>query len=86
MLTTGVREHAGRILVHDLHVGNERDACVQPLEQIVRQERVLRHAVLEGSHEGVDVIQTLAREDAFTEQVLIRVGHRRGVGVDTRVA
>ena len=67
------------------HVGDERHPRMQPFEQIVRQQRVLRHAVLERRHEGVHVVQALAREDAFAEQILIRVGHRRGVRIHARV-
>ena len=35
------------IVVDDLDVGDERGARVQPFEQVVREQRVLRHAALE---------------------------------------
>jgi hypothetical protein len=35
--------------------------------------------------EGVDVVEALAGERAFAEQVLIGVGHCSGVGIDTGV-
>ena len=47
MLPPRVREHARRIVVDDLDVGDERGPRVEPLEQIVRQQRVLRHAPVE---------------------------------------
>ncbi len=45
MLAFRMREHARRIVVDDLDVGDERRARVQPLEQVVRQQGVLRHAI-----------------------------------------
>ena len=44
VLAPRVREHARRIVVDQLDVRDERDARVQPLEQVVRQQRVLGHA------------------------------------------
>ena len=86
MLPPRVRQHARRVVVDQLDVGDERDARVQPFEQVVRQQRVLRDRVLERGDEGVDVVQALAGEDAFAEQVLIGVGDRRRVRVDAGVA
>ena len=86
MLAPRVREHARRILVDELHVRDERDARVEAFEQIVREQRVLGNRVLERRVERVDVVQALAGEDAFAEQVLIGVGHRRRVRIDAGVA
>ena len=47
VLAPRVREDARRIVVHDLDVGDQRRARVEALEQVVRQQRVLRHAALE---------------------------------------
>ena len=85
MLAPGVREDARRVFVDDLEVGDERHPGVQPFEQVVRQQRVLRNAVLERRRERVHVVQALAGEDALAEQILIRVGHRRGVRIHARV-
>ena len=85
VLPARVREHARRILVDQLDVRDERDARVQSLEQVVRQQRVLRHGVLERGHERVDVVEALAGEDAFAEQILVGVGHGGRVGIDAGV-
>ena len=86
VLAARVREQARGVLVHELDVGHQRDARVEPLEQVVRQQDVLRRGVLERGHERVDVVEALAGEDAFAEQVLVGVGDRGRVGVDAGVA
>ena len=86
VLAPGVGQHARRVLVDQLDVRHERDARVEPLEQVVRQQRVLRHRVLERRRERVDVVEPLAGEDAFAEQVLVGVGDRGRVRVDAGVA
>src|SRR4029079_10481028 len=86
VLAPGVREHTRRVLVDQLHVGDERDARVQSLEQIVGEERVFRYRALERRNEGVDVVQPLAGENAVAEEVLIGVGYRRRVRVDAGVS
>ena len=86
VLAPRMRQHARRVVVYQLDVRHQPDARVQPFEQVVRQERVLRHRVLERLDEGIDVIQALAGEDPLGEQVLVGVGHRGGIGVDAGVA
>ena len=86
VLPLRMREHARGIVVHDLDVADERGAGVHALEQVVRQQRVLRHAAVERRVERIDVVKALAGVDAFAEQVLIHVRHRGGVGVDAGVA
>ena len=85
VLPPRVCEDVGGVVVHHLHVGDERGACVQPLEEIVRQQRVLGDAPADGRLEGVDVVQSLARVDPCAEQVLVGVRDRRRVGIDAGV-
>ena len=85
VLAPRVGEHARRVLVDQLDVRDERDARVQALEQVVRQQRVLRHGVFERRGERVDVVEALAGEDAFAEQILVGVGDRGRVGIDAGV-
>ena len=63
VLAPRVGENARGVVVHHLDVGDEGRAGVQPLEQIVRQERVLGHAPIEGGDEGIHVVEPLAGED-----------------------
>src|SRR4029077_5411446 len=37
-------------------------------------------------HEGIHIVETLARENPFVEEILIRIRHRGGIGVDAGVA
>ena len=85
VLAARVGEDAGRVVVHHLDVGDQGRARVQPLEEVVREESVLRHAPLEGGDEGVHVVEPLAGEDPLGEEVLVRVGDRGRVGVDAGV-
>ena len=85
VLAARVSEDARRVVVDHLDVGDERRARVQPLEEVVREQRVLGHAPLEGGDEGVHVVEPLAGEDPLGEEVLVRVGDRGRVGVDAGV-
>ena len=60
-------------------------ARVEAFEQIVAEQRVLRHAPGQRGFEGVDVVDALADVAALVEQVLIDVGDGRGVGIDADV-
>ncbi len=86
MLASRVREDARRIVVDDLDVGDQRRPRVQALEQVVRQQCVLGHPALERCHERIDVVEALAGEDAFVEEVLIHVGYSGRVRIHTGVA
>ena len=86
MLASRVCEHARRVIVDDLDVGDQRRTGIQALEQIVREQRVFRHAAVERGDERVDVVEPFAREDAFVEEILIDVRDRGGVRVHAGVA
>ena len=58
---------------------------MQALEEVVGQEGVLRDPAFEGGHEGIHVVEALAREGPLPEQVLVGVRDRGGVGIDARV-
>ncbi len=85
VLAPGVGEDARRVVVDDLDVGDQRGARMQPFEEIVRQQRVLGHPSFERGPERVDVVETLAGEDAFLEEVLVHVRDGGRVGVDAGV-
>ena len=71
-----------RELVEQLDVGHQPRPGEDALEQVVAQERVLRHAVRHRHVEGVEVVDPLAGVAAFTEQVLVHVRDRERVRVD----
>ena len=86
VLAPRVGEDARGVVVHDLDVGHQRRARVESLEQIVREQRVLRHAPFERRRKGIDVVESFAREYAFAEEILVDVGHGGRVGIDAGVA
>ena len=86
VLASRVREDARRIVVDDLDVGDEGRARVEALEEVVRQQRVLRHAALERRDERVDVVEALAGEDAFVEEILVDVRDGGRVRIHAGVA
>jgi hypothetical protein len=85
VLAPGMREDARRIVVDQLDVGHQGGAGVNPFEQVVREQRVLGHPAGERRAESVDVVEPLAGEDPLAEQILVGVGDRGGVGVDSGV-
>ena len=73
-----------RELLEQLDVGHQPGPGEDALEQVVAQERVLRHAVRHRHVEGVEVVDPLAGVAPLAEQVLVHVGDREGVRVDPR--
>ena len=71
-----------RKLLDHLDVGSQSGAREHAFEQVVAEQRVVRHAAGQRGFERVDVIDALAGVRAFAEQVLIDVGCGRGVRID----
>ena len=86
MLPPRVGQDVRRIVVDDLDVRDESRAGVEALEQVVREERVLRDAALERRDERVHVVQPLPGEDALSEEVLVCVGYGPRIGIHPGVA
>jgi hypothetical protein len=80
-----VREDARWIVVDHLDIRDEGRAGIKPLEQVVRQQRVLRHAPLERFGERVDVVEALPGKNAFVEEILVHVGYGGRVRVHAGV-
>src|SRR5713226_4061746 len=68
--------------LEQLDIGNETGAREHTFEQIVAQQRVLRHPSGQRRLERVDVIDPLAGVRPFPPKVLVDVGYRRCVRVD----
>ena len=77
-------EVVGRKLVEELDVGHQSGACEDTLEQVVTEQRVLGYPVVQRRLERVEVVDALAREASLLEEVLIHVGDRGCVWVDSR--
>ncbi len=71
-----------RELVEELDVGHQPGPGEDALEQVMAQERVLGYAVRHRRGEGFEVVDPLAGEAPFLEQVLVDVGHGGRIRVD----
>jgi hypothetical protein len=69
MLARGVDVVAGRVVLDELDIGDQRRARVRAFEQIVAQYLVLGDAALERVLDGVDVVYALAGESAVAERI-----------------
>src|SRR6202035_784810 len=82
MLAGGGDLEVGGELLEQLDVGDQASAGEDPLEEIVAQERAVRHSAVERGAEGVDVVDPLAGEGAFAGEVLVDVRDRGGIRID----
>ena len=69
-------------LIEELDIGHQAGPGEDALEEVVAQERVVGHPVRHRGGEGVQVVDPLAGEAPFLEQVLVDVRHRRCVRID----
>src|SRR5688572_3287835 len=77
-----VRAVARRILLVQLDIAQQPGARITAFQQVVAENAVLRKASLERALERIDVIDALADERAFAEEILVRVGNGARVRVD----
>ncbi len=82
VLTRGGHVVARRKLFDDLDIGSQTGAGEYSLEKIVTQKRALRHAAVQRGLERIHVVDALAGIGAFAEEILVHVGHGRGVRID----
>ena len=73
---------AGRKFLDDLDIRGETGAGEHALEQIMAEQRRVRHAACQRRLEGIDIVDALAGIGAFAEQILIHVGYGRRIGID----
>jgi hypothetical protein len=64
-------------------VAQERASRVAPLEQVVTQDAVVGKAMTQRLFEGIDVIDALADERSFAEQILVDVRDTASVWIDS---
>ena len=81
MLTRGVDVVANGEVLDHLHVARQSSARQAAFEQVMAKHEVLGEPACHRRLEGRDVVNPLARERAFVEQILIQIGH----GEDIRV-
>ncbi|KAF5056936.1 hypothetical protein DSECCO2_362080 [anaerobic digester metagenome] len=77
---------AGRVLLIQFHIAQKPGPCVTAFQEVVAQNSVVGKAAVESLPEDVHVVDALADERTFAEQVLIHIGDGAGVGVDADLA
>ena len=75
-----------RVVLQQHDVGDQADPALDPFEQVVAEQGVLGDLPLQAALEGRHVVDPLAHEGPFPEQVLVHVRHRQGVQVEPRLA
>ena len=73
----------GRVFLVQLHVAQQAGARITTFQQVVAEDAVLGKAPLERLFKGRHIIDSLADERAFLEQVLIDIGDGAGIGIYT---
>ena len=77
-----VRAVAGRIFLVQLHIAQQPRPRVAPFQKIVAEDPVLGETPVERLLERIDLIDALADERAFAEQVLVNIGDGAGIRID----
>ena len=71
----------GRKFFKKFDIANQCATHVYALEQVVAELGVVRHSSDQRSLKGVYMIQAFAAVSAEREKVLIKLGHRTGIGI-----
>ena len=56
------------------------------LDQVMAEQGIARKASVQNAEHGLDFVDALARECTFAIQILIDIGNRAGVGIETCLA
>ena len=86
MMPRHVDDIALRKILHDLHVAYQSRPGEIAFEQIVTQHGILGDAASDRRFEGIDVINALAGERAFAEKILVDIGYREYIRVESGAA
>ena len=84
VVARGVDGVAGRIVLDQFDVGDERRPRQSAFEQIVTEDGLGGKAVPHGGAKCPDIVNRLAMKSSFAKQVLMRVGDRFAVRIGAR--
>ncbi len=82
----GVGGVAFGVILVQAHIADQARAGIAAFQQVVAEDAVLWQAALERMLEGFHVIDALAHERTFVEQVLIDVRDHAGIRIDAGLA
>src|SRR5208337_3100870 len=83
MLPARIGVVASREVIKQLGIAEQPTPRVVALDQIVAEYMVLGERLTGGRLEGIHIVDSLADEAAQAEQVHVRVGSGRRIGIDT---
>ena len=81
-----VRIVARRIFLIEHHIAQQPRPHVTPFQKIVAEDPVLGETSFERPLEGINLVDALADERAFAEQVLVNIGNSARIGIDAGLA
>ena len=75
-----------RIVLNHYNIRGQSDARVCALDQVVTQQSIAGKASVQNAEHGIDFVDALPRECAFSIQILVDIGNRPRVGIETGLA
>src|SRR5262249_4313778 len=85
VLASGKRADVRRIVIDNFDVRYKAGARVRAFDHVVAQDRIAGEAMLQHLLKHADLVDSLAGEAAFAEQILIDVGNRACVDVEAGI-
>ena len=77
-----VRAVARWVFLVQLHIAQQPGPRVAPFQKIVAEDPVVGETPVQCPLECINIIDALADEGAFTEQVLVNIGHGTRIRID----
>ena len=81
-----IRAVARWVFLVQLHVAQQPGAGVAAFQQIVAEDPVVGKTPAQRPFEGINIVDALADERAFAEQVLVNIGNGARVRIDAELA
>ena len=75
-----------RIVIDNLNIGDQPGSHIRPFNQVMREQGVAWEAPLQHLVQNADVVDSLARKDAFAKEILVHVRDRTRIDVEAGLA
>ena len=80
-----IRAVAGGVFLVQLHIAQQPGPGVTPFQKIVAEDPVVGETPAQRPFECINLIDALADERAFTEQVLVNIGNGASIRIDAEL-
>src|SRR6185437_10195533 len=71
------------IVIDQFDIRDQPSACIRALDQIVAEQSVTREPFIQHLVEHINFVNTFSRETAFAVQILINIGNRPRVDIES---